>query len=315
MRIPIELEEGIENEIKNIKLTELKEKANKLSDRYLNAKRNGQSLILDKLDVLAYSIMRMPATFCAINKALKETLRIYSTKISTVLDVGAGTGAGEWAILNNLDVDKIICIERDNYMKLLGERLLINERNILWKDQDIVNTEIHDNADLVITSYMINELKEEAKDRVINNILNSFNKISIFIEPGTPEGFKNIRKIQKIAIEKNLNILAPCTSQVECKLPIDDWCHSVVRVERNKVHKFLKNADVPYEDEKFSYIAISREKIDNKGSRILRHPSISTGYINVKLCINGDIQEKTITKKDKELFKKVKKLKCGDLII
>ena len=82
----------------------------------------------------------------------------------------------------------------------------------------------------------------------------------------------------------------------------------------NVVHKFVKDADVPYEDEKFSYIAISREKIDNSGARILRHPNISSGFIKVKLCNNGNIEEKTITKKEKDLFKRVKKLKCGDLI-
>ena len=111
-----------------------------------------------------------------------------------------------------------------------------------------------------------------------------------------------------------MNIIAPCTCQTECSLPPDDWCHSIVRVERSKVHKFVKDADVPYEDEKFSYIAISREKIDNSGARILRHPNISSGFIKVKVCNNGNIEEKTITKKEKDLFKKVKKLKCGDLI-
>ena len=111
-----------------------------------------------------------------------------------------------------------------------------------------------------------------------------------------------------------MNIIAPCTCQTECSLPVDDWCHSIVRVERSKVHKFVKDADVPYEDEKFSYIAISREKINNSGARILRHPNISSGFIKVKLCNNGSIEEKTITKKEKDLFKKVKKLKCGDLI-
>ena len=108
--------------------------------------------------------------------------------------------------------------------------------------------------------------------------------------------------------------LSNCLLFVCCSLPVDDWCHSIVRVERSKVHKFVKDADVPYEDEKFSYIAISREKINNSGARILRHPNISSGFIKVKLCNNGSIEEKTITKKEKDLFKKVKKLKCGDLI-
>lgn len=168
--------------------------------------------------------------------------------------------------------------------------------------------------DLVIVSYIINELLEDVKDKVINDLFNSFNKVLIFVEPGTPEGFNNIRKIQHLALKNNLYVIAPCTGQAECKLPNDDWCHSVIRVERNKIHKFLKSAEVPYEDEKFSYIAISKQKLEVEGSRILRHPNISSGFIKTKLCTNGIIEEKTFTKKEKETFKKVKKSKCGDLI-
>lgn len=314
MKIPFELEEKIAREIQNVKLSDLKEVAQTLSNRYMNEKRKAQSLINKKLEVLAYSIIRMPATFCAIDKAIEETLKKYNPTIETALDIGSGTGAGEWAILNNIDISKITCIEREDEMSSLAQKLLEEHKNINWKNQDIVKNKINEKADLVIVSYMINELQDEVKEDVIKNILESFNKIVIFIEPGTPDGFSNIRKIQKLAINNNLNILAPCTSQNECKLPKDDWCHSIVRVERNKIHKFVKDADVPYEDEKFSYIAISKEKIDNSGGRILRHPNISSGFIKVKLCNNGIIEEKTFTKKDKDNFKKIKKLKCGDLI-
>lgn len=314
MKIPYELEEKIEKELENVKLTDLKETAKKLSDRYMNEKRAGQSLLNKEMEALAYSIIRMPATFCAVNKALQETLKRYSPEIKTMLDIGAGTGAGEWAVLSNIYVNQIICIEREDKMRKLGQKLAPDFENINWKSQDIVDENITDTADLVIVSYMINELQEARKEQVIENILSIFNKIVIFIEPGTPEGFNNIRKIQRMAIEKGLNILAPCTSQKECKLPQDDWCHSLVRVERNKIHKFVKDAEAPYEDEKFSYIAISKEKINNSGSRILRHPIISSGFIKMKLCTNGNIEEKTFTKKDKEIFKRAKKLKCGDFM-
>ena len=86
MRIPDELEAKIENEINNIKLTDLRGIAKILSARYMNAKRTGQSLLNKNLEVLAYSIIRMPATFGAINKALEETLDIYNPTIKTVLD-------------------------------------------------------------------------------------------------------------------------------------------------------------------------------------------------------------------------------------
>ena len=52
-----------------------------------------------------------------------------------------------------------------------------------------------------------------------------------------------------------------------------------------------------------------------KKDRILRHPKIENGRITLKLCtIEGDIEEKTITKKEKEKFKIVKKLNNGDIL-
>lgn len=315
MKIPSELEDNIEKQLKNVKLIELKEISKNLSNRYMNEKRMGQSLLNKELEALAYSVIRMPATFCAINKVLEETIKRYNINIDTALDVGSGTGAGEWAIYNNRsNIKEILCIEREKNMMNLAKKLLEDYKNITWKSQDIVKNKVNDKADLVIVSYIINELLEDVKEKVINDMFNAFNKVLIFVEPGTPEGFNNIRKIQHLALKNNLYVIAPCTGQAECKLPKDDWCHSVIRVERNKIHKFLKSAEVPYEDEKFSYIAISKQKLEVEGSRILRHPNISSGFIKAKLCTNGIIEEKTFTKKEKETFKKVKKSKCGDLI-
>lgn len=315
MKIPNELEDNIEKQLKDIKLTELKEISKNLSNKYMNEKRMGQSLLNKELEALAYSIIRMPATFCAINKVLEETIKRYNINIETALDIGSGTGAGEWAIYDNCtNIKEILCIEREENMINLAKKLLEAYTGITWINQDIVKSKVNNKADLVIVSYIINELLEEAKEKVINDIFNTFNKVLIFVEPGTPEGFSNIRKIQQLALKNNLYVLAPCTAQSECKLPKEDWCHSVIRVERNKIHKFLKSAEVPYEDEKFSYIAISKQNLEVKGSRILRHPNIYSGFIKTKLCTNGIIEEKTFTKKDKELFKKVKKSKCGDLI-
>ena len=53
----------------------------------------------------------------------------------------------------------------------------------------------------------------------------------------------------------------------------------------------------------------------DKKDRILRHPKIENGRITLKLCtIEGDIEEKIITKKEKEKFKIAKKLNNGDIL-
>lgn len=63
MKIPSELEDKIEKQLENVKLTELKEISKNLSNKYMNEKRMGQSLLNKELEALAYSVIRMPATF------------------------------------------------------------------------------------------------------------------------------------------------------------------------------------------------------------------------------------------------------------
>ena len=318
MKIPDLLERAIEEEIQGVKITELKEIAQELSNRYMNEKRSGQTLLSKEKEALAYLGIRMPATFCAVTTALKHTLSVaQNCNVETVLDIGAGTGAAVWAINEQIDTTKITCLEREEAMRQVGQSLMKQSEELSkveWINADITKAEEIKGADLIISSYMINELKQEERRKVIEKLLNLESKIILIIEPGTPEGFKNIKQIQEIALEKGANIIAPCTHQGMCKLPEDDWCHSTVRVERSKIQKILKSGDAPYEDEKFSYIAISKEKFETAQSRILRHPIIETGKITLKLCKNGNIEQKIITKKEKEPFKEAKKKKCGDSI-
>ena len=317
MKIPELLENEIEEKLNHIKLTELKQYASKLSEKYMSQERTGETLLNTEIEALAYSIMRMPATYGAVYTALKHILERIDFNIQSVFDIGAGTGAATWAISELLETKNIQCFEKEQVMLELG-KFFMNQnpklKDVSWNYMDIVEDRLDIKADLVVTSYMLNEIKPENRKSVIDKLIKSSNHIVLMIEPGTPEGFKNIKEVQKIAIENGLHIIAPCTFQGICPLPDDDWCHSIVRMERTKVHKVLKNADLPYEDEKFSYIAISKENYNNMGIRILRHPMIEKGKVTLKVCHNGKIEEMVVTKKDKELFKMVKKKKCGDLI-
>ena len=87
-----------------------------------------------------------------------------------------------------------------------------------------------------------------------------------------------------------------------------------MRVDRRRIHKLIKEADVPYEDEKFSYIAIVRDGMTSDGMRVLRHPDIRKGNIGLRVCDSQGIKNITITKKAGELFKKARKSSAGDVI-
>ena len=257
----------------------------------------------------------MPATYGAVTTALKNCLELIDVKLETMLDVGAGTGAATWATSNLIDLKNVTCIEREPYMQKVGSKLMnSNEllKDVRWISKDILKEQISEKADLVIASYMINELPNEKRINVINQLMNATNELLIIIEPGTPEGHNIIKNIKKYCIENNLYVIAPCVSQEECKLDSSNWCHSTCRIQRTKIHKLLKDGDVPYEDEKFSYIAVSKQKVNHQNSRILRHPIIKSGFVNLELCTKDGIKNVTISKKDGNLYKQAKKKNCGD---
>ena len=134
------------------------------------------------------------------------------------------------------------------------------------------------------------------------------------IEPGTPRGFLNIKQIRSQLLQENAHIIAPCPHENECKLPQDDWCQFTARVQRSKIHKLFKDGQLSYEDEKFSYIAFSKQTVNIADNRILRHPIINKGYTEFKICTKLGIQNIKLSKKDGDKYKKSKKKNAGDCI-
>ena len=318
MELPIPLKEKLEQEIEKIELKKLKQSAQDISEKYRDKSLNKMStrLITSKEDAVAYAVSRMPATYGAVYSALEHSLEMMpNERITSLLDVGAGTGTATWAVNELLDVESNICVENEDYMLNLGKILMKNViDNVQWIKKNIITDNIEQKADLVISSYVLNEIKTENRNQILEKLWNSARKLLLIIEPGTPEGYNQIKEIRDYFIKKGANIVAPCAHEKECKISKDDWCAFSCRVSRTKVHKMLKEGDAPYEDEKFSYIAISKTKTE-KVNRILRNPKIENGRITLKLCTTeGNIEEKTITKKEKERFKTAKKLNNGDIL-
>jgi len=314
MDIPQELKD----EIKKLSINQyaqIIEESQSISKKYRENDSKGKKLVTKQSEAIAYAISRMPATYCAVHTALSHTLKNYNLDIKTVLDVGAGTGAGTWAVTNFVSPNKIICLEREEEMRKIGSHLMKQHIPIgEWKSFDLTEDQIQEKADLVITSYVINELTEADRQKAIIKMWNATDGILVIIEPGTPEGFSHILQARKILLKQGANILAPCTHGNECPIEKNDWCSFYTRVARTKMHKQAKNGELGYEDEKFSYIAFSKTPVKHSDAVILRHPQINSGYVKVKLCTQNGIEEKIYSKKNKEIYKRIKKINAGDTI-
>ena len=319
MELPNELKIAIEKVMDNTNIKQLKQDSENISFRYRNKSGKGNRLLTENSEAISYSIVRMPSTYAAIYSALKNTFELYNEDIKTMLDIGAGTGAGSWAANSLLELKQITCLEREDAMINLGKSFMkASEDTCLqtaeWKKTDLVSEELNEKADLVICSYVLNEMDSNNRMKIIEKLWNATKKILVIIEPGTPVGFNEIRELREHLIGIGGKIVAPCPNIDKCPIKEDDWCHSTVRVSRSKIHKLLKDGDVPYEDEKFSYIAICKDKFESKNiRRVLRHPHIESGKIELKLCTVDGIQEIVVTKKDKENFKSARKAKCGEI--
>lgn len=306
-------------ELHDIPVEKLMEVSKEITDNYHSVHKTSRRLISNEMQALVYAAVRMPATYAAVKSALEHATIYNDITIDTIIDVGAGTGAASLAAEEVFDSGHICLVEREPYMRKCGSRIFAamgdeTLKTAQWYDEDILNDNADRHADLVMSSYMINEIKLQDRENVFDKLWNMTDKMLLIVEPGTKEGFEVISHAREYFLAGGMHIAAPCTHENKCGLDKDDWCHFSVRVARSRIHKLIKEADVPYEDEKFSYIAIVKDDVTSDGMRILRHPDIRKGNIGLRVCNSQGIRNTIITKKDGELFKKARKSSAGDLI-
>lgn len=316
MDVPEELKENINKLLEKNQINKILEDAQNVSDRYRKNEGIGKRLLTKESEAVSYAISRMPATYAAVSSVLEQILDNYHESLTSIIDVGAGTGAAVWAINDRTESNDIKCLEREESMISIGKKLMKNTdlNDVKWDKFDILKDDIKENGDVVISSYMINELPKEEREKAVKKMWNATNKLLVIIEPGTPAGFANILEVRNNILNLGGNIVAPCCCIGKCPIAKDDWCAFYTRIARSSIHRQTKNGTLGYEDEKFSYIAFSKVPVDNKGERILRHPQINSGYVKVKVCTSNGIEEKTYSKKDKEIYKKVRKMNAGQKI-
>ena len=308
MNLPLKYKDQLESLLDGYSLKELKSVAYFIMNQYQNGSGKGVDLIDSSLASKVYAVYRLPATYSAFGDALQHTLEIYKNNIESVIDVGAGSGAASLAIHHLISsIKNYTLLERNKHMMEIGKSL--HEFPYINYDLSIDNLDI--NSDLVVASYVFNELDQNTKINAINKMWNMTNKILLIVETGTPEGFQIIREIRDYLISIGGHIVSPCPHGHVC---LNEWCHFSSRVARSKLHKDLKGGDAPYEDEKYCYIAFSKEEVIPCTRRILRHPQINPGFIELEVCTKEGISHIKYSKKDKELFKKARKSNAGDQI-
>lgn len=253
-------------------------------------------------EAAAYAATRMPATLGAVGRALELTLETLETPPETVLDVGAGTGAATLAAQQLLNLKSAVCLENAAVMRELGQKLV----KANWRAFDVMADELTETADLVIASYMLNEVSDPIF--AARKLWNATDSVLLIVESALPEAVALLQKIRADLVGQGAFAAAPCPHDKPCA----EWCHFACRIERSRLHKLLKDGDAPFEDEKFSFLALTKAPVSRCFARILRHPQIGKNKVGLTLCTADGIVEKTVFKADKTLYKAARKAKTGD---
>lgn len=266
-----------------------------LSENY----RNQNYRELDFSQAVAYAQGRMPATYGVIKYVL-ERFKNTGRNFSNVLDVGAGVGALKIALRDSKVSYE--ALEKSESMRKVFRKL--NGDNSKIYSEDFRKFQAETSYHAVFASYFINEIKD--KILALKKMFDLSEKYVFILEPGTPSGYKSILEAKKIAAELDWYPLMPCATQ-DCKLSGEDWCHFSIRLPRTKHHAKLKNAALPYEDEKFCYVIFSKKETGFfENNTVIKRPIKKSGHTIFDVCTSDGIRR--VVRTDKAS----KKLQWGD---
>ena len=264
---------------------------------------------------LAYLQVRMPATFAACSHVFsKVSEQRLDFCPASLLDLGAGPGTAAWAAIQHFpSLKECTFIERDVELIRLGQSLAADSSlaEAHWRQTDL-RSYTPAPHDLVIFSYALGEIPVTDARRLLTQAWKA-TQLLVIVEPGTPKAFARLAEARKQLIAEGATIAAPCPHESECPLLAKgDWCHFAERLERTGEHRRIKGGSLGYEDEKFSYLAATRLPIVARSGRIVRHPQIHSGYVQLQVCSPEGLNQQTVTKSQREIYRAARKAKWGD---
>jgi ribosomal protein RSM22 (predicted rRNA methylase) len=321
MELPPLLRQAVDRTLGGVTLADLAAAVAGLSQRYREEGREGPVPIANHRDALAYLATRVPATFAAIRAsfaAIASARPHFAPQ--TLLDIGAGPGTALWAAADCWpELADAMLVEASPIFRACGERLAAEAAlpRITWRTADVAReAEAAAPHDLVTIAYVFNELPPEARAPVLARAWQATADTLVVIEPGTPAGWQRILAARRQLIDAGGYVIAPCPHAQACPLVAPDWCHFAERVARSRLHRQAKGADVPWEDEKFSYIAVSRQPTPSSAaSRVIASPRKASGRVTLKLCRpDGSAGERLFSRRDGELYKRASRCDWGSLL-
>ncbi|MGI5883899.1 MAG: small ribosomal subunit Rsm22 family protein [Candidatus Spyradocola sp.] len=314
MQMPLSLQSAVERELSDCAPQAIRAAALDLSRRYREKGKapDGARFAHSADEVRAYAAFRMPATYAAVSRALEMGVEAGMPGAQTMTDVGSGSGSAYWAARAAFpELRRAQLLEREGEMIALAKRLAAGQAGeVEWIAADVREAAIPA-ADLVTASYCLGELRPEEAEPVVLRLWEAAAHALLLVEPGTPQGHARIRRYAEQLQGAGARVLAPCPAgNAACPLDGTDFCAFTVRVERSRLHRFLKEGELPYEDESFSFLIAAREAGSPPPARVLRRPRIRSGLVELSVCRDGEVRTETVPRSNPN-FKRARKADPG----
>jgi ribosomal protein RSM22 (predicted rRNA methylase) len=317
--LPAELKAALDAKLLGLSRNETAGRAASISRTYRDG--GGSTAIVSEADALAYALARMPATYAAVTaslNALRELRPDFAP--ASLLDVGAGPGTATWAAAEAFSSLQRFAL-LDANAALRGLALDFVRESPLLREISYERGEARaalakaDTADLVIASYMIGEIGETERKTLAQRLWAKTRDTLLIVEPGTPAGYGRIIALRAQLIAAGAHVAAPCPHDGTCPLQAPDWCHFTQRLPRLRAHKQVKGAELPFEDEKFSYVALTRAPGALHHSRVLAQPVVSKVEVAAKLCTSDGLALTRISSRVKADYARARRWRWGDAVV
>jgi ribosomal protein RSM22 (predicted rRNA methylase) len=315
--LPADLRAALDKKLEGLSRQDAASRAALISKTY----RDGGSSVTIKseVDALAYALVRMPATYAAVSACLNALVEVRPDFApQSLLDVGAGPGTASWTAAEtfsslrdfvSLDINaslQKLALDLGRTHPRLSAMICRRDANALDEVEP---------ADLVIASYLIGELSEAERRGLAERLWARTRDTLLVVEPGTPAGYARIIELRTQLIASGARVAAPCPHDHPCPLAAPDWCHFAQRLPRLRAHIQLKGAELPFEDEKFSYVVLTREPLSQRASRVLAPPVIGKVEVAAKLCTATGVEIARVPRRNKGAYATARRWRWGDAVV
>jgi ribosomal protein RSM22 (predicted rRNA methylase) len=314
--LPAGLKVALEAKLHGRARDEIAARAAQISRTYRNS--GNSRAIASEADALAYALVRMPATYAAVTACLNAFQEVKDNFAPvSLLDVGAGPGTASWAAAETFSsLQNFMLLDINAALQTLALELSREHARLATMTcrRDAHALDEAEPADLVIASYLIGEVGEAERRSLTERLWAKTRDTLLVVEPGTPAGYGRIIELRAQLIASGAHVAAPCPHDRECPLSAPDWCHFTQRLPRLRAHKQIKEAELPFEDEKFSYVVLTRAPAAKTFSRVLALPVLSKVEVSAKLCAANGVGLAKVPRRDKAAYAKARRWRWGEAL-